>query len=199
MTIDGSWVDEPARVKEEIYRFFQQRFQDPLQCRPQLNGISSNTVGQQECQLLVESFKEEEIRRAVWDCGGEKSPGPDGLNFKFIKHFWQLLKPDFLRFLDEFHANGVFPKGSNASFISLVPKVPEPQSLNDFRPISLIGYVYKIVSKLLSNRLKKVLPTLIDERQSAFIEGRQMLHSVVTVNEVVEEAKRGHKLSGVQS
>ena len=156
-------------------------------------------MGQQKRQLLVESFHEEEIRRAVWDCGCEKSPGPDELNFKFIKQFWQLLKPDFLRFLDEFHANGIFPKGSNASFISLIPKVPEPQSLNDFRPISLIGCVYKVVSKLLSNRLKKVLPTLIDERQSAFIEGRQMLQSVVTVNEVVEEAKRGHKLSGVQS
>ena len=139
----------------------------------------------------MESFNEEEIRRAVWDCGCEKSPGPDELNFKFIKQFWQPLKSDFLRFLDEFHANGIFPKGSNASFISLVPKVPEPQSLNDFRPISLIGYVYKIVSKLLSNRLKKVLPTLIDERQSAFIEGRQMLQSVVTVNEVIEEANRG--------
>ena len=193
LTIDGSWVDEPARVKEEIYRFFQQRFQDPHQCRPQLNGISFNTVGQQERQLLVESFKEDEIRRAVWDCGGEKSPGPDGLNFKFIKHFWQLLKPDFLRFLDEFHTNGVFPKGSNASFISLIPKVPEPQSLNDFRPISLIGCTYKIVAKLLSNRLKKVMPSIIDERQSAFIQGRQLLHSVITVNEVVEEAKRGRK------
>ena len=143
--------------------------------------------------MLVGNFYEEEIRRAVWDCGSEKSPGPDGLNFKFIKQFWPLLKTDIIRFLHEFHASGIFPKGSNASFITLLPKVPDPQTLNEFRPISLIGCTYKIVAKLLSSRLKKVLPTIIDERQSTFIDGRQLLHSVIVANEVLEEAKRGQK------
>ena len=63
----------------------------------------------------------------MWDCDSEKSPGPDGFNFKFIKQFWQILKPDVLRFIDEFHANGVIPKGANASFIALIPKVADPQ------------------------------------------------------------------------
>lgn len=94
--------------------------------------------------------------------------------------------------LDEFHTTRIFPKGSNASFITLLPKVPDPQTLNDFRPISLIGCIYKIVAKLLSNRLKKVLSSIIDERQSV-IDGRQLLHSVIIANEVVEEARRGQK------
>jgi len=158
-----------------------------------LNGISFKSIDQQQNQLLVGCFSEEEIKRAVWECGNEKSPGPDGLNFKFIKQFWQLLKPDIIRFLYEFHANGIFPKGSNASFITLVPKVPDPQNLNDFRPISLIGCVYKIVAKLLANRLKRIMPEIIDERQSAFVAGRQLLHSTIIANEVVEEAKRGKK------
>ena len=160
MLIDGAWVDEPARVKVEIYRFFQQRFQELESIRPQLNGVSFKSINQQQNQLLVGCFSEEEIKRAVWECGNEKSPGPDGLNFKFIKQFWQLLKPEITRFIFEFHANGIFPKGSNASFITLVPKVPDPQNLNDFRPISLIGCVYKIVAKLLSNRLKRVMPDI---------------------------------------
>ena len=191
--IDGVWVDEPAKVKEEIYRFFQQRFQEHESIRPQLNGVSFKSINQQQNQLLVGCFSEEEIKRAVWECGNEKSPGPDGLNFKFIKQFWQLLKPEITRFIFEFHANGIFPKGSNASFITLVPKVPDPQNLNDFRPISLIGCVYKIVVKLLSNRLKRIMPEIIDERQSAFVAGRQLLHSTIIANEVVEEAKRGNK------
>lgn len=114
--------------------------------------------------MLVGSFTEEEIKLAVWECGSEKSLGPNGINFKFIKQFWQILKPDFLRFLDKFHANGIFPKGGNASFIALIPKVPDPQSLNEYRPISLIGCVFKIVAKLLANRLKRILPLIIDER-----------------------------------
>jgi len=114
--------------------------------------------------MLLEHFKEEEVKRAVWECGGEKSPGPDGLNFKFIKRFWYLIRLEVLRFLDEFYANGCFPRGCNTSFIALIPKVSEPQILNDYRPISLIGWIYKIVAKLLANRLKKVMPLIIDER-----------------------------------
>jgi len=120
--IKGSWVEEPSRVKEEVRRFFQHWFQESMQNKPTLNGISFNSIGQQANQMLVGSFSEEEIRRAVWDCGNEKSPGPDGLNFKFIKQFWQILKPDIFRFLDEFHAHGTFPRGGNASFIALIPK-----------------------------------------------------------------------------
>lgn len=114
--------------------------------------------------MLIERFREEEVKEAVWGCGSEKSPGPDGFNFKFIKKFWPTIKPDILRFLDEFYVNGCFPKGSNVSFIALIPKVADPQSLHDYRHISLIGCVYKIVSKLLANRLKKVMPSIRDER-----------------------------------
>ena len=68
----------------------------------------------------------------------------------------------------------------------------DPQHLNEYRPISLIGCIYKIVVMLLAKRLK-VLPVIIDERQSAFIRSRHLLHSVIIANEVVEEAKRGQK------
>ncbi|XP_057419451.1 uncharacterized protein LOC130713677 [Lotus japonicus] len=98
----------------------------------------------------------EEIKVAVWDCGGDKSPGPDGFNFKFIQKFWVLMKDDFYRVLNEFWSRGVWPKGSNASFIALIPKVSSPLGLNDFRPISLIGCMYKVVSKILALRQKKL-------------------------------------------
>ena len=129
----------------------------------------------------------------MWSCGGDKCPGPDGFNFNFIKEFWGFLKPEFRRFVDEFHVNGSFPKGSNASFLAVIPKTNHPQSFNDYRPISLIGCMYKIIAKLLGNRLRKVMPGLIDERQSAFIKDRHILHGTMILNEVVEEAKRCKK------
>lgn len=133
------------------------------------------------------------MKRAVWDYGSNKSPGLNELNFKFMKQFWQIIKPGLLRFLDEFYFNGIFPKGSNASFIALIPKVVDPQMLNDYIPISLIGCTYKIVAKILANRLKKIMPLIIHKRQAAFIEGRHMLHSVMIANEAVDEAKRCQK------
>ena len=126
--VDGVWKDEPAEVKEEVRRFFSKRFQEADFDRPTLDGIPFNTIDVQQNVMLVERFQEEEIRRAVWSCGSDKSPGPDGLNFKFIKQFWEVIKPDFLRFFDEFHVNEVFPRGLNASFIALIPKVADLKS-----------------------------------------------------------------------
>ena len=193
VTIDRSWIEELTRVKEEVRLFFLQRFQESDQDRPRLDGICFLTIGQQQNDMLLGRFQEDEVKNAVWDCGSEKSPGSDGLNLKFIKIFWHIIKPDVLWYLDEFYVNGTFPRGCNAFFIALIPKVADPQLLNDYRPISLIGCIYKIVAKLLSNRLKKVMPLIIDERQSAFIGGRHLLHSVLIANEVVEEAKRSQK------
>ena len=92
--------------------------------------------------------------------------------------------------MDKFFVHGTFLKGYNASFLALIPKVNDPQNLNEYRPISLIGSIYKIVAKVLARRMKKVLSMLIDERQIAFIEGKHMLHSILIANEVIHEAKR---------
>ena len=84
-------------------------------------------------------------------------------------------------------------KGTNASFLALIPKAHDPQNLNDFRPISLIRCIYKIVAKVLARRMKEVMPLIIDERQTAFIEGRHLLHNTLIANEVIHEAKRRNR------
>lgn len=95
--------------------------------------------------------------------------------------------------MEDFWNNGVWPRRSNASFIVLISKVTSPQGINDFRPISLIGCLYKIVTKILARRIKGVLPKLIDDRQSTFLGGRNMLDGVVVANEIVHAAKSDKK------
>lgn len=117
----------------------------------------------------------EEVKRAVWDCGNEKAPGPDGFSFAFIKKCWDNIKDDVMAFVKHFERFGRIGKGCNSSFITLVPKVKDPLHLGDFRPISLIGCMYKIIAKSLANRLKQVVGLNIDEVQTAFVEGRSIL------------------------
>jgi len=117
----------------------------------------------------------------------------DGFNFNFIKRSWNTLKPDFIAALKCFQEIGVIPKGCNASFIALIPKVRDPCNLNQFRPISLVGAIYKVISKVLAERLKKVLPDLIDGSQSAFIEGRGLADRVLVANEVIEDMRMRRK------
>ncbi|XP_068471476.1 uncharacterized protein [Phaseolus vulgaris] len=92
-----------------------------------------------------------------------------------------------------FQETGVIPTGCNASFIVLVPKVSDPLSLDQFRPISLVGIFYKIVTKVLAGRMKEVLSLVIDENQYAFLKNKGMLDSVLMANEVVEEVRRNHR------
>src|ERR1044072_5438157 len=100
------------------------------------------------------------------------------MNFRLLKAFWGTLKDDFKKMVDEFHSRGVWPRGANASSVALIPKTNDPQSLSEFRPIPLIGCMYKVVSKILANRIKEVLPSLNDERQFAFVGGRNILDSI---------------------
>ena len=107
-----------------------------------------------------------------------------------------MLKADVMAAVQLFHITGSLPKGCNASFIALIPKVRDSSSLDQFRPISLVGVIYKIITKVLSSRMKIIMPLIIDECQSAFICGRGLLDSVVMANEVLEDVKRNGK-SGV--
>jgi len=143
--------------------------------------------------MLIGAFFEEEIRVAVWSCDNSKSPGPDGFNFSFIKLCWDILKKDVVVAVNDFAVNGKLPRGSNAPFLCLIPKVDNPLQLGEFIPILLVGCLYKIILKALSLRLKKVIGKVIDLRQLTFLEGRGLLDSVLVANEVLEEVKSKKK------
>ena len=96
-----------------------------------------------------------------------------------------------------FHRYSVFEWSLNASFLSLIPKKTNAVNIKDFQPISLVGSVYKLLSKLLANRLRVVLDSLILESQNSFVGGRQILDSMLIANECLDSRLKCHSLGVV--
>lgn len=132
----------------------------------------------------------EEIKDVVWSCEGDKSASPNGFNFTFYKQFWKLIKNEVCDYVQEFFYNARFPKAFTASFIALIPKTDHPQSLSEYRPISLIESMYKILAKLLALRFKSILGKVISRCQPTFLPSRQILDGVVVVNEMIDLVKK---------
>ncbi|GJZ96322.1 putative RNA-directed DNA polymerase, eukaryota, reverse transcriptase zinc-binding domain protein [Tanacetum coccineum] len=132
----------------------------------------------------------EEVKIVVWDCGSNKAPGPDGFSFAFVKKYWDLLKKDIFEFVGSFLDSGMMPQCANSSFFTLIPKGSNPIHIKDFRPISLIGIHYKIIAKIIANRLSKVIDKIVSKEQSAFIAGRQILDGPFFLSEVVDWFKK---------
>ncbi|GJT70288.1 glycerophosphodiester phosphodiesterase GDPDL3 [Tanacetum coccineum] len=153
--IDGVWVTNPPQVTDNIFNFHKVKFHGTSFNRPHFTSNLFKKLSRDEVSILDAPFTITEIKYAVWDCGGGKAPGPDGFTFKFIKQYWDTIRKDFTEMANKFEADGYIPRGCNSSFIALAHKNPDPLHIKDYRPISLIGCQYKIIAKVLANRLQQ--------------------------------------------
>jgi len=191
--VDGVLTEEVENVRRAIFGHFSTHFQACNTERPSMAALQFPSLSHRQGASLVKPFSMDEVKAAVWDCDNFKCPGPDGITFGFIKDFWDILREDVMRFLVEFHRNGRLAKGINSTFIVLIPKVESPQRLNDFHSISLVGSMYKILAKVLANRLRSIIGSVISDNQSTFVKGRQILDGILVANEVVEDARKCKK------
>jgi hypothetical protein len=133
---------------------------------------------------LRRPYTGEEIKEALESIGDLKAPGPDGMPAVFFKKFWQVvgekIEEEVLAFLN----GGVMPEGWNETTIVLIPKTKNPERITEYRPISLCNVLYKIISKVLVNRLKVILPNIISPTQSAFVPGRMITDNVLLAYEI---------------
>lgn len=123
-------------MKRFVRSHFENIYLELERFRPVLDGASFSSLSYVDKEYMIAPFSMEEIKKAVWSCDGNKSLGPDGFNFSFFKSCWEVVEGDIVRFMNDFHTNGVLPKVIISSFIALVPKNEIPQSLTEYRPIS---------------------------------------------------------------
>ena len=126
-----------------------------------------------------------------------KAPEPDGFPVLFYKKYWAIVGESITRVVTSFFQAGRMLAEVNNSFIVLIPKSQSLTSFNHYRPISLCNVVYKIITKLLVSRLRKILHKLISPTQAAFISGRWIAENQIVVQEMLHSFKTRKVKSGL--
>ncbi|XP_056866982.1 uncharacterized protein LOC130512731 [Raphanus sativus] len=181
---NGKLVESEIEVENVAVQYFRDLFSTslPTQIDTSLRFISEK-VSSDDNRFLLEEPSEKEIKKALFDINPDKAPGPDGMTSKLFQKFWREMRQDIIRLVRDFFATGSFDPLINQTNICLIPKKKKPRDMTEFRPISLCNVSYKIISKLLCKRLKRVTPNLISETQSAFVAKRLITDNILIAQE----------------
>ena len=142
---------------------------------------------------LQRPFDPTDVRTTLFQMAPSKAPGIDGFTAGFFQRHWSILEKDLVPAVLDFLNGGELPTGLNDTSITLIPKVRHPQSITQYRPISLCPVPYKIAAKAITNRLKPWMDSIVGEEQSAFVRGRLITDNVLVAFESIHSMKRRKK------
>lgn len=195
--INGMDIDDPVIIQREFMHFFINKWQKSDATL--LNWpifAAGPAIEQHNAHLLCAEISMEEVWAAVRSMGTNRSPGLDGITSSFIKNFWEIVKNEFFSAIQDFFATGLMPEHWKHTLIVLIPKIENACTPSNFRPISLCQSVYKIVAKILVNRLKGMLPRLISDEQAAFVPRRSISNHCLLAQEIINKFKHSTSLEG---
>lgn len=186
------------RDVHHIHQTFKAYFKDiftsskPVINTEDLHMISSR-IDQEMKQILEDDFTNTEVISATYQLKGSSAPGPDGLSALFYHKYWSIIGNDILDYTLLVLNKGHNPAQLNYTFLSLIPKVTNPSTPSEFRPISLCNVIMKIITKTVANKIKIILPKIINETQSAFLPGRLITDNSLVVFETIHYLKKAKK------
>jgi len=184
--LDGKRWNDHKGVERAFSRYFHWLYKSDgngeVECC--VNSIQPKVSAEMNHQLVA-PVSMEEIQLALNQMDPLKAPGPDGFPACFFQQNWEILHKEVYDAIKFFFDTCQLDASINYTVIALIPKTKNPKSVLDFRPISLCNVVYKVLSKVLANRLKVILPSIISESQSAFIPGRLITDNIIAAFETM--------------
>lgn len=168
---DNDTHKEFPDIKKAAYLHFQKLFtedQEPLQ-HQELIGIIPQAISPRMNTVLDAKITKEEVKKSLFDMESDKAPGPDGFSARFLQVCWPIVEKDLLKMVQKSQNSQKIGGNTNSAFLALIPKEKGANNFSRFRLISLCNIGYKIITKVIANRLKPILPKIILENQGGCI------------------------------
>lgn len=164
------------------------RYTDLMPLRPMLVGAEFDVISNEHQGWVERPFLEDEVLFALNSMEDDKAPRPDGFPTKFLKICWDVMGKEVMVAFEAFHSCDQWCRSLSATFISFIPKKKALVEIKDYRPISLVGCLYKGLAKTLAIRLKATLGAIIFYSQNTFISGRNLANCFLIANECFNAA-----------
>ena len=160
----GVWKEEPNDIARVLITFYHELFttSNPILHQEVLDQIS-HVISNDMNQELTCKFEEWEVAQALKQMSPMKAPGLDGMPPLFFQHFWPMIEGNVTHSVLSWLNSGTLPHPMNHTFITLIPKKKNPILVSEYHPINLCNVLYRIFSKVLANRLKKFLNSVITD------------------------------------
>ncbi|XP_019150525.1 PREDICTED: uncharacterized protein LOC109147318 [Ipomoea nil] len=200
MLIDenGQEITGKGELVEHVQSYFTKLFTEDLGSEPtSLDHGHFPIITETKWNELSAPLTLEEIKSNLFDMAPCKAPGPDGYSASFYQKTWGTVGECLLKFATKFFDEGSLPEECNDTIITLIPKIPEPKHVKQFRPISLCNVSYKLLTKIMSSRLRNILTKLIGPHQTSFVPGRQISDNTLVFQEVLSSMRNKKRKRGL--
>uniref|UniRef100_A0A803P795 Reverse transcriptase domain-containing protein n=1 Tax=Cannabis sativa TaxID=3483 RepID=A0A803P795_CANSA len=189
----GNWKDWENGLADVVVDYFSSLFSASNLGSDMVIQCIQRKVTTQINEELHQPIVAEEVRKAIFSMHPDKSPGPDSMTPAFYQKCWDIIQLDIVDVVQKFFTTGEFDSACGDANVVLIPKKKLPESMVDLRPIALCNVLYKIITKVMANRMKPYMDHIVSESQSAFIPGRLITDNILVSFEVLHYLKRKRK------
>lgn len=193
----GIWEENPNEIKNILVAAFTKRFKSETVIGRNMDLISlSHQLKEEEIESLLAPITNEEIKQVVLNLNPHKVPGSDGFGPIFYQKYWHIIGNEICIAIRSFFDHGKLTPALNHTLVVLIPKINYPKNANHFRPISLVNTIYKIISKLIVNRMRLILQRIINPFQNAFTHNRSTHVNLLLVQEILNTFRTSKNKTG---
>ncbi|GJX67235.1 RNA-directed DNA polymerase, eukaryota, reverse transcriptase zinc-binding domain protein [Tanacetum coccineum] len=179
-------------VVAQFVKHFQQFLSnvEPVKDFEPFSYLIQKKLSAANANSMVREVSDDEIKETMFQIDGNKAPGPYGLSSLFFKKAWGIVGGNVCSAIKEFFSTGIMLREINSTLISLIPKIATPDKVTDFRPIACCNVIYKCISKIITNRIKGSLGSIVGQYQSAFVPNRHIQDNILLSQELLKGYER---------